>query len=578
MIVFEILKRMRRLTFIIGILTGVLFTSCYNRHLLILDMVHHNPAEGYTQTSFSNPEKLVEYGYNGQVINDFKFVHCAITYDSFDSSIFPKGSESRKWVEEAAAHIDKQIKAAHNAGIKAYCFTDIIVLPTSMVEKYHAELCEESGQITFEKSLTVQIHRIMIREIFERFPDLDGLVIRTGETYLHNVPYHSGNNPISKDEQSHIKLIRLLREEICDRAGKVLIYRTWDFGNFHVNPEYYLRVTDQIEPHKNLIFSIKHTEGDYHRTFPFNPTLGIGMHPQIVEIECQREYEGKGAHPNYIMKGVIDGFEEYKGMNGYKCLNDLKNNPNFRGIWSWSRGGGWVGPYITNELWCDLNAYVISEWANNPDKPEEEIFYDYTRQLGLTGKDAVNFRNLCLLSSEGVLLGHNSLVHPVNVWWTRDQFFSGLDGLGDSFTEIILSGQVEEVLREKEKCVKIWKEIAELAEDIESDDPEFKSYLKVSCQYGLIKYSIVQKAWIIMLKGLEGDLSGEYDKEKIRVAIDDYDKLWEEFNQLKQGHPDCATLYMPYTFIFELPDYHGQEGMKKSVDKYRGIVNYKSDV
>ena len=27
--------------------------------------------------------------------------------------------------------------------------------------------------------------------------------------------------------------------------------------------------------------------------------LAIGKHAQVVEIECQREYEGKGAYPNY---------------------------------------------------------------------------------------------------------------------------------------------------------------------------------------------------------------------------------------------------------------------------------------
>lgn len=38
----------------------------------------------------------------------------------------------------------------------------------------------------------------MLQEVFARFPSLDGLVIRVGETYLHNVPYHCGNGPIRK--------------------------------------------------------------------------------------------------------------------------------------------------------------------------------------------------------------------------------------------------------------------------------------------------------------------------------------------------------------------------------------------
>ena len=38
----------------------------------------------------------------------------------------------------------------------------------------------------------------MLREVFARFPGLDGLVVRTGETYLQNVPFHTGNNPITE--------------------------------------------------------------------------------------------------------------------------------------------------------------------------------------------------------------------------------------------------------------------------------------------------------------------------------------------------------------------------------------------
>jgi hypothetical protein len=564
---------------IVILIISVITLSCspanrdqHHPDLLVLDMVHNNPAEGYTVTSFSSPSKLIQYGYDGMVINDFKFVHCAITYDDFDPDIFPEGSLSRQWVEEAARHLDKRIMECREAGIKTYCFIDIVVLPKSMVEKYHSELCDAQGLITLEKPLTIEIHRNMIRGIFRRFPELDGLVIRTGETYLQNVPYHTGNNPITMGEQSHIKLLQLFREEVCEKAGKVLIYRTWDFGNFHVNPEYYLAVTDQIQPHKNLFFSIKHTEGDYHRTFPFNPTLGIGNHQQIVEVQCQREYEGKGAHPNYIMEGVINGFEEFDGMKGNTGLKDLLNNPNFRGIWSWSRGGGWVGPYITNELWCDLNAYVISSWANNPMRDEEEIFYDYTRLLNLSDEDAEKFRELCLLSAKGVVRGHNSLIHPVNVWWTRDQFFGGLDELKDSFTSIIDQGQVEAVIEEKQECVDIWGKIVQLSNEIESGDDTFRDYLKVSSKYGLIKYSIVQQAWIIMLRGLQGEKTGDYSIEQIRSAINEYDRLWNEFYELKANHAQCATLYQPFSFVFKAPEYHGDNGMRKSVDKYRSMI------
>jgi hypothetical protein len=60
------------------------------------------------------------------------------------------------------------------------------------------------------------------------------------------------------------------------------------------------QVTDAVEPHPLLYMSVKHVQLDFWRYSAFNPCLGIGRHAQIVEVECQREYEGKGAHPNCV--------------------------------------------------------------------------------------------------------------------------------------------------------------------------------------------------------------------------------------------------------------------------------------
>jgi hypothetical protein len=59
---------------------------------------------------------------------------------------------------------------------------------------------------------------------------------------------------------------------------------------------------------------------------------GIGNHAQIVEVECQREYEGKGAHPNFIAQGVIDGFPEVHGAPmGLK--QKMSETDLIRGVW-----------------------------------------------------------------------------------------------------------------------------------------------------------------------------------------------------------------------------------------------------
>src|SRR5690606_19833466 len=142
----------------------------------IMDMVHHNPGEPLTETAFSDPEYLKTYGYNGIVVNDFTFAHAALTFDSLNRDIFPAGSKERAWVMAAAERVRKNISRARKAGLKVYYFTDIVVLPKRLEEIYRDEIVDKDGKITFDRPKTVEIHRIMLAELFEKFPDLDGLV------------------------------------------------------------------------------------------------------------------------------------------------------------------------------------------------------------------------------------------------------------------------------------------------------------------------------------------------------------------------------------------------------------------
>ncbi len=571
------------LSFLIG------FNLWAQKPEFIMDMVHHNPGEALTKSAFTNPDYVKKSGFNVQVMNDFLFPTAAVSFDSFDSTIFPKGSKDREWLDAATEQIQQNIKAAHKAGIKVFYFTDIVVLPKKLVEKYKSQVCDDNGKITFEKPLTIQLHKIMFDELFAKFPDLDGLVIRTGETYLNNVPFHTGNNPISNGAESHIKLLNLLRDEVCVKHNKTIIYRTWSIGGFHNDPVYYLNVSKKIEPHKNLVFSIKHVQGDYQRTYPFNPCLGIGKHRQVVEVQCQREYEGKGAYPNYVMNGVINGFEEYDLTKHPNCLNNIKTNPNFAGIYSWSRGGGWVGPYISNEFWPRLNAYVLSAWANNPNLTEEAAFNRFMDEQGIVKPEARKaFRRLSLLSAKAILRGHASLslkLKPDWAFWMRDEFLSGIEKydsleakkypsegiLCEEFSEFYAAGTLRKAVAEKQESAKIWSKIVELSKLVKSSHPEDDHYIKVSSLYGLYLHSVIAAGWQAMALGFEGDKTGKYNKAAIRKAIIEYDKAWFQLQNLKKKESSCATLYKPYAFIFVGPTYYDKKGMGYSIDKYRKL-------
>ena len=150
-----------------------------------MDMVHHNPGEAPFSTAFLNPEKLAEYGYNAQV---FKHINTAITFENYDPEIFPEGSAEKAWMDDFSKGIAEEIRKAKQAGLKVYYHIDLFVLPKRMVEKYKEEICNADGKIDLYKEKTLEIHRAMFDELFTRFSDVDGLIIRVGETYLHDTP------------------------------------------------------------------------------------------------------------------------------------------------------------------------------------------------------------------------------------------------------------------------------------------------------------------------------------------------------------------------------------------------------
>ena len=67
------------------------------------------------------------------------------------------------------------------------------------------------------------------------------------------------------------------------------------------------------------------------------------------------------------MDGVINGFSEMS-PSLKKGLKDIINSPQIRGLWTWSRGGGWWGPYIHgHELWYEkmpLHIIIVIPWVH----------------------------------------------------------------------------------------------------------------------------------------------------------------------------------------------------------------------
>jgi hypothetical protein len=244
-----------------------------------------------------------------------------------------------------------------------------------------------------------------------------------------------------------------------------------------------------------------------------------------------------------------------------KGLRDIFSSPLIAGVWTWSRGGGWGGPYIADEFWCDLNAYVIAKFAENPQRTEEAIFDEYAGRIGLKGDDVARFRELNLLSEKAVLRGQlTTLGAKIDLWWARDDTLAAPD-----LSDFIKRDLVEDALREKHQAVEMWDRIEKLSREIHFADARTQDFVETSCTYGRIKYSLIEQAWTILLLGHIGDTTGAYDRPRLETAIAQYDRLWSEWEQLKETHASCATLSSDLAF-------GDKPGIGAAVDRYREVM------
>lgn len=527
----------------------------------LIDMVHHNPGEEPLDTAFTDPFLLKSMGYNGQC---FKHLNTVMRFDHLLDVAQPSNAEN-DWLESCEQQIRKEIEQAKHAGLLVFYHIDLFVLPQRIVDAFAHAICDpETGRISIHSAQTIELHRQLFDEMFRRFPEVDGIIPRIGETYLFDTPFHTGNGAVvyegehysQREVDEFSQLLMLLRGEICIKHNRYLIHRTWDIQNnrFHSNREFYLKVTNAIAPHEKLLFSIKHTHIDFHRYAKWNPCLGAGKHRQVVEIQCQREYEGKGAYPHFTSGGVVDGFPEVKGK---ECLRAFVKDGNFAGVFSWSRGGGWYGPYVdkSNEFWAELNVRFLTKFLHNPDAEELSLFNDITREdLDLQPNDQHALYRISKLSLDAVLKGKFCSVwdkrpgaendkFPTNQWM-RDDVLGGWDLLEPIFGYLYENDLGRAAIDEKLQAIVWWKRIVDISCELEiAHNIQLKKVIQASCQYGLRLFTYIADAWQILYLDFclrQGDaVPLKQLEDSLRAA-----KLsWSGYCWLEDAYPCCATLY-----------------------------------
>lgn len=594
-----------------------------------MDSIQINPGDpiGNQGSKYTDMQYLKSLGYKARSSSMEQSPALCLDYKAADrvptGGIFSYDRSSLAWAKTYCQGMDWMIEETVNAGLEMYFFTDMIVFPEPLLRLYPEVVRVNTTKTLQWNNFTEYLLTVMFDEWFERFPATHGIVVRTGETYTFDTPYHAGSSPIAGaanvTEQQNIwtAFINLLREVVCVKHSRKVIFRTWDSI---MGVDYYLKVTKPVKLHELLYFSVKHTTGDFFRQMSFNDMLGVGNHAQIIEVQIQREYEGKGAYPLYIFEHIVLG-DESSGSN--KSLADLfplgRNESSIiKGLWTWSRGGGWWGPYIHGaEFWIDLNLNLFVTWwkskcattnANvadlfqqvcessllgsiNPANDEHRVLNQLNTSDGkfdLYGA-CKSLRAAALIADRALLYGRYCLESGNAAYgacwiWTRDDRIGGFDELRPHLQ--YLRGNETRIAHSlwlKSQSLVLWQQAFrrytnDVASSVAVLSPRLDRQIRSSFMYARSYFCIVESAWRALIYGvLEEKASFMRSRILLHQAIHDYDACWSVFRASALTTPEFPSLYKGISWNF--PFQGENQGMDAAIDKLRtlSLVNDVAD-
>lgn len=339
-------------------------------------------------------DRYEEYGYNAAILGD---VTQLASFDTTYPGVIAPDSALRKRIDQQRRKFLKEYDRANELGLAVYLMADEVSMPTLILEQLgkKGRTGDPAAMIDFDSPVFWDAYRAKYREVLRAYPRVTAVIVRTGENYSHADEGFTGRTVLDKkyddDYFRHMqRLIEETRKIVVDEFGRTLVWRTWDLGNegFHANPAVYDRVLRGLPNRKGLVLAVKNTQTDFWRYNDFNPMIGRGQIDQIVEFQCAREYEGKGAFPDYV------GPDHAEAMRKAAAIG-------VKGVWVWDFGGGWGGPILQNDRWVRLNIEATSRLAQNPGLDPRAIARDWAaKEFGDRAADRVT--DLLMLSSDCV--------------------------------------------------------------------------------------------------------------------------------------------------------------------------------
>jgi hypothetical protein len=369
--------------------------------MLKLATLIENPGEPTVATRYHDPHHLKRLGYNGLVVYE------TTALSGLENPDLISNAEMKRWVGHHIDRVTRTIDEAHDAGLAVYVFYDTPVLARDVVERNVGALtCKNRSEVLCPASEhTLERSTRGLEAMLGRWPRVEGVVLRFGDTDAGRMPHLVGNDLYSPHcprcsqfgrADRIVAILDRFRRLVVDGLGKRLIARAWNVrpNGLHDSVDLAKRVverlaetasqTDADDPRFMLSFKFTHT--DFWRYQKWNAaSLVCDRIPILYELQCQREFEGKGGLPNWQVPLWRDGYPETREQTEVSGLAAASGKVNLAGLWAWVRGGGWGGPFIKNETWIDANVFAVPRLADNPQADPRELGRAWIdERLGIT--------------------------------------------------------------------------------------------------------------------------------------------------------------------------------------------------
>lgn len=314
---------------------------------------------------------VVAIGYNAISIDDVAHL-CALPFypDALNRKISAYQDLYKRLFDQA-----------ESLGVRVFVTTDVM---------FFNQFIDQRTEGTFRS--TVHVFGGALRRLFARFPQIEGVIFRLGETDGLDVWDEFHSRILVRTPRQARTLIRSLLP-VFEKNDKTMIVRTWTLGAFSIgdlmwNPKTYDAVFGRIHS-DHLLVSMKFGDTDFYRFLQLNPLFFQDGPRKIIELQARREYEGFGELPSFVGYD----YEHYRSR--------FSGTSQLAGIMVWCQTGGWsrfdrLSFLDGSSIWNELNAFVTLRVFRDAVSADQAI--EKFAEERIAGKDPRLLVRLCKLS------------------------------------------------------------------------------------------------------------------------------------------------------------------------------------